>query len=425
MKSIRIISQSIGILIMLLFIHFSLLCQTLNRVEVDGQQLFLSGGNVAWIHFARDIGPGETRLDLFEEIFSEVSMHGGNTMRLWLHTTGAVTPSWDGHYVDGPGEGTIEDLRNILDLAHRHNVGMMLCLWSFDMLRISNGPLVTDRALSILTDESSTQSYIDNALIPMVNALAGHPAIIAWEIFNEAEGMSFEFGWEFTRHVPIHYIQKFVNLTAGAIRRTDPGALITNGAWSFRILSEKSSPGEIKRETAGPRKPSSEVSQAELEVLQEYLSLKYNRRFTLHETAQYYDQQQNSGEYKNYYSDEALINAGGDQHGYLDFYTVHYYTWGGTEISPFHHDAHYWELDKPVAVAEFYVEDMFGVPMADLYTVLYERGYAGALGWQWFDHWTNREGISHNWPNTLLNIKRVAELYPDDTRLIFRTPVQR
>ena len=77
----------------------------LDRVPVDGQALWLNGGNVAWVNFARDIGPGETRLDVFERIFREMHENGGNTMRLWLHTTGAVSPAWNGEVVVGPGEG--------------------------------------------------------------------------------------------------------------------------------------------------------------------------------------------------------------------------------------------------------------------------------------------------------------------------------
>jgi hypothetical protein len=413
------------VFIILIGVVQATLTQSMNRIPIDGQPLFLNGGNIAWIHFARDIGPGTTRLDLFEQIFREVNEHGGNTMRLWLHTTGAVTPEWNGHKVTGPGEGAIEDLRDILDLAYKHNVSVMLCLWSFDMLRISNGPQVTERALAILTEEEKTKTYIANTLVPMVHALKGHPAIVAWEIFNEAEGMSFEFGWEFTKHIPMHYIQKFVNLTAGAIRRTDPGARITNGAWSFRVLSEKAPMQKSEGEPTGTRRSSDGLTIAELKALNLYISDKYKRVFTLEETAEYYDEHQNSGEHINYYSDTELIEAGGDPLGYLDFYTVHYYTWGGTNISPFHHDFSYWGLDKPTAVTEFYVEDMFNVPMKDLYLVLYERGYAGALGWQWFDHWADREGISHNWPNALRNMRNVFDLHREEVELKFRTQLDR
>ncbi|MFW5972563.1 MAG: hypothetical protein ACOCTG_01110, partial [Bacteroidota bacterium] len=105
-----------------------------DRVRFNDRDLWLSGGNVAWVHFANDIGPGETRLDLFEEMFRELSEAGGNTFRLWLHTNGVNTPEFRGEGPDavvvGPGEGAIEDLRNILDLAQQYDIGIIPCLWS-------------------------------------------------------------------------------------------------------------------------------------------------------------------------------------------------------------------------------------------------------------------------------------------------------
>ena len=352
------------------------------RIDFNHQQLFLNGANFAWISFARDIGPGVTNFTRFEQIFREVNANGGNAMRLWLHTTGAASPAFDASgKVTGPGQNTLDDLRRILDIAWENQVGVTPCLWSFDMLRTSNGAGITNRAMSMLSDTTFLQAYIDNALIPMVQALKGHPAIIAWEIFNEPEGMSNEFGWDFNRHVPMAYIQRFVNRCAGAIHRTDPAAQVTNGCWSFLALTDV--PTAALPKSGAKTSPWNETQKRGLE---RQFALKYGAHLAADEIFQHLQHAESMG--FNYYSDARLIGVGGDPQGTLDFYSVHYWNWMQESISSFHHHASHWNLDKPIVVGEFGMIEPFSpsnVPTAARFDRLYANGYAGALAWSWTD----------------------------------------
>lgn len=382
----------------------------LDRVPYNEQDLFLSGGNIAWVNFARDIGPGFTNLSQFESVFQELHANGGNALRFWLHTNGASTPAWSGNRVSGPGAGTINDLRAILDLAWENEIGLMLTLWSHDMLRLSFGASLTDRNKALLSDPDILQSYIDNALVPMVEALRGHPGILAWEIFNEPEGISTEHGWSDWDEVPMADIQRAINRMTGAIKRADPGAIVTNGAVGMSTTTD-ANPGKM---TLQPR--AEDLSSVEREQMRQYLSQKYDHPFTQAGADAYHNSIVSVTNF-NYYTDERLIAAGGDPDGTLDYYTVHYYEWAGTSLSPFHHPFSRWDLDKPLVVAEFFLPDRtFGVAWDELYPNLYDMGYAGALGWQWFD--VNRPNLAQNWPRILSSTQALFDAHQADVDVV-------
>jgi hypothetical protein len=309
-----------------------------------GQNLFLNGINLAWIDFARD-------LKNFDETtwvaaMDDIASAHGNTVRWWLHTDGASSPIYgDDGKVIGLGEKDTKNLKRAVDLAYERGVLVIPTLWSMDMLKEKEGVPAEWNKLMI-EDPEYTQAYIDNALVPMVEALKGHPGIVAWEIANEPEGMSEEFGWTEYR-TTMSYIQQWVNLLAGAIHRTDPDAKVTNGSWSLRVLTDVDN-------------------------------------------------------FTNYYTDERLIAAGSDPDGTLDFYQAHFYQEHfGDEISPFHNPASHWELDKPLLIGEFPAAGIKNLGRGyrpegrilrnsiESYQYLYENGYAGALAWRYYldDPW--------------------------------------
>ncbi len=324
-----------------------------NRIQHRGQALYLSGFNIAWFDFANDVGKGvdEKRL---RQAASDLVEAGGNTLRWWIHTDGSTTPEWgtvDGERrVIGPGAQFIADLRRALDIAAEYHVYIVPCLWSFDMLRDNDHrhPPVHDN-FRLLSEDAVLQSYIDKALVPMVRALNGHPALVAWELFNEPENMTE--GWFqkdkafYGGEVPtLPRLQRTQAKMAAAIHRAAIGeqqiALVTTGSKSM---------GKYTSDVAGGQ---------------------------------------------NLYRDDRMVAAAdGDALATLDFYEPHYYNNEGDNgaWSPFHHPASYWQVDKPIVIGEFHAIhalDVLGevIEAKDMCQRLVDYGYAGGWPWQWNEH---------------------------------------
>jgi hypothetical protein len=434
--------QTFLVLSTVLFLTSQAIFAQPKRIVYNNQQLFLSGANLAWVSFASDLGPGSTDFNQFADMMQQVHDHGGNAVRWWLHTNGINTPQFssDSGFVIGPGTVCIADIKKVLDMAWEREVGVVLCLWSFDMLRSTNGATVLNRNTLLLNDTNYTRRYINNCLIPMVDSLKHHPAIIAWEIFNEPEGMSNEFGWSDVNHVPMSSIQQFVNLCAGAIHRADTSALVTNGAWSFYALTDNI----LAKVTPGLSK----LTAAERTRIGTDLKQKYRSNLTPNEIL-FHLEKIAAGPNMNYYSDSRLVNAGGDAKGILDFFSVHYYS-SSTPLStsPFNALAVQWGLSKPIVVAEYAMETGRGNPpniaQTALYDTLYHLGYAGSLAWSWTDvqissqanmlagmqsMWNDHRsdvavnGIAFSWPSITITTPPTNASYPDSTSLTFNVTV--
>ena len=147
------------------------------------------GANLPWGEFGYDIGGNAWNATFFDTAFAELASHGANAVRFWLHADGRASPSFasDGT-VTGMGGPTFEaDLRSLVALAEKHALVLELCLWSFDMCKqdTAGAPMHAD----LISDEAKTRSYVQHALLPMLEILNGSSHVVI-EVINEPEWYS-------------------------------------------------------------------------------------------------------------------------------------------------------------------------------------------------------------------------------------------
>lgn len=305
-----------------------------NTLTHQGRPIRLNGANIAWSthpRFARDVGDGAIEVAAFRRHFAQIKAAGGNSARWWLHTNGTVTPNVkaDG-IVTGlsnrhSNEQVIAQIRQVLDIAHQHGIVVNITLFSFNMMCGDYNPYAYEKML-----KRHHMSYINNALTPMVLGLRGHPALFAWEVFNEAEGMtegsSFygdpSSGMEPCRtgvEMPKWVLQRFVNHTAARIKEIDPNVNVTTSVG-------------------------------------------------------------NPSHLKDYTNRALLSHPFSVRQGTLDFYQIHWY---GGDYNPYLMSASNYRLDRPIVVGEYaYKDDSASRTRArDLGPRMMRNGYAGAWVW--------------------------------------------
>ena len=320
-----------------------------------GQPITLVGANIPWSSdagFSADFGwYSPLNIDAYRSLFTRLQQAGGNSARVWLHTTSQVTPDIDpsgivlGLSHISPDEVVIDQLKSVLDEAWERGIVVTFSLFSFDMFCDSYGDefgytsyLDIERHQTMI--EENYQSYIDKALLPIVDGLKDHPGLFAYEVFNEPEGAIIDMtdaghfcpdeanvpGDGLSFPLSLEGAQRFVNRVAAAVHTADPNAKVTTAT--------------------------------------------HTDFFTA-------------------FSNETLTSQeGADDTGTLDFYELHHYPL--YQNPPYTTNAEIYEADRPIIIGEYVLgnvqqDSLFQVDGEDSITAMIDKGYAGAWPWSLLD----------------------------------------
>ncbi len=424
--------------------------------EHRGKKLFLTGvniGNIQFLPFSQSTythSAAELK-EILRKAFADLKASGTNSVRFWLHIDGSQSPTWatgesgasaGKPYVSGLPAGLVDDLKWLIRAAYVEN-GLLvnLTLWSHDILAVRRlNPVANrERAITMMTEDWATQKYIDNALVPMLEALKAkmddrgqtyQDGIMSWEVLNEPEGLSAywrlywnyqyamkygEYNW---RRTAMSYLDARSRTEYALDSGEDSWAPVKYKGWHFvgtidpsfnfylykdvtddypsewdylkkaivddKVLATREVPYQNVMRFINKVAGAIHRVVPEAKVSSGAHSMPYNTDVAMpglgYENAPF-----------NYYSDEALIRSGGDPLGTLDFYQVHGYPeWNDHDkdqlLNMFRHPASYWRQGKPLIVGEHW--SIIGAGNEYLkphhYAFLHDNGYAGVWGWAYF-----------------------------------------
>eukprot|EP01084_Bolivina_argentea_P060860 111180_1 len=316
----------------------------------NNHEVFLSGVNQPWVSFGSDFGNNQPNAIFCELNYTlmNLTQNYGNSIRMWLHVAGQSSPQFDSNgFVTGTDAANtlISDFRLYLDAAAERNILLFPVLWA--------GPDISNQQSynlwGLFNSTQKLQSYIDNALIPMIKAWSDHPALGGIEIINEPEGnlliaqdnepcfdtmrlQGTGAGWNGVK-IPMKTVLEFIGLQTSAIHEYCPRCLVHVGSWN--IIAATDSFG-----------------------------------------------------YFNYYKDECIIKSLNDTNNKytgnvtLDFQSVHNYAQNRKYKSedPMFNPSDVYKINKPLLIGEF-ASNSGNLSIEYIYDFLYQNGYVGAWDW--------------------------------------------
>jgi hypothetical protein len=206
---------------------------------------YVEGLNLAWNSYGADFGTGGWGyLADWNAVTSELSTfhnEGVTTVRWWVFGDGRYSPVFNSDgTVSGLNSGFLNDIDHALQIAAADHVKILLTLMDNSMFNFasSSGGVQLGGHANIVTDPTIRQSFMDNALKPLLQHIAASPykdAVLGYDIINEPEAqiVGGYNGSDFFRgpaQLALGDVQSFVAMAANYIHTYSGGGLATVGS---------------------------------------------------------------------------------------------------------------------------------------------------------------------------------------------------
>ncbi len=152
--------------------------------QVDGKPLWLCGTNTPWDNWD-DIG-GTFDADFWREHFAALHEAGINSSRVWILCSGdaGIRFGEDGS-VTGMSEKFWNHADQLMAIAAEQKIYIMATMMSFDCCKTGNRN--NKKFRSMIEDETLSQSYVDNYIIPFAKRYDSNDYLFSIDLCNEPD----------------------------------------------------------------------------------------------------------------------------------------------------------------------------------------------------------------------------------------------
>jgi hypothetical protein len=209
-----------------------------STIPWNGTSTFLYGVNYAWWNFGTDFGTGPwgkfTDWNNIGVQFGVLKNEGVHLNRWWMFCDGRYSPEFnpDGT-VSGLDAFVLSDIDNALQKCADTNTYLLLTVLDGSMWQNADfsGGIQSGGHSAMITNPAARQSFLDNALKPMLQHVAASPNrkyVLGWDIVNEPEAQMVGY-WGGVNLDPAA-VRTFVQMCASYIHTYGGGAYATVGS---------------------------------------------------------------------------------------------------------------------------------------------------------------------------------------------------
>jgi hypothetical protein len=209
-----------------------------NYITWNNANWYLLGNNYPWQNYGTDFGTGGWgKFTNWTTIANNFAAMKGQKVRLarwWVFGDGRYDPKFNADgTVSGLDTQFYSDLDQALQVAANNNVYLLLCLMDFSMWNNASfsGSVQMGGHAAIVTNATVQQSYLNNALKPLLQHIAASPnrsSVLGYDIINEPEWNMAGYGGGV--NLSASQVMSFVQQCAGSIHANGGGGYATVGS---------------------------------------------------------------------------------------------------------------------------------------------------------------------------------------------------